>query len=131
MGSSVMSHHKEKKRTTTSYNVSCSLTRANRSGSTARLGRTIVECQLRGTSIEAKYNKPIDRGQVQQAKYNKRIDPYIGRGQVQPAHRKSTSIEVKFIKSIETIDNNIGKRNPTTTSRENKEFIDNINKKNP
>ena len=69
-----------RKRTTTSYNVSCSLTRVNRSGSTAYLGTASVECQLRGTSIEAKYNKI-------EVKYNMHIYPYIGRGQVQHAHR--------------------------------------------
>ena len=68
---------RRRKRTTTNYNVSCSLTRVNRSGSTAHLGTTSVECQLRGTSLEAKYNKPIARGQVQHAH--------------RPLHRKRSS----------------------------------------
>ena len=60
-----------------------------------------------------------------------RIDPYIGGGQVQPVHQQSTSTEVKFIKSIEKIDNHIAKKNATTTWIENKEFIDNIGNKKP
>ena len=56
------------------------------------------EVQLRGTSIEAKYNKPIDRGQVQHV------------------HRHGTSTEVKFIKFIEKIDNSIAKKNAITTT---------------
>ena len=73
-----------------------------------------------------------------------RIDPYIGGGQVQPMHQQSTSTEVKFIKSIEKIDNHIAKRNATTTldreqgvHRQHRQqgtmiiLEDNIAKKNP
>ena len=80
------------------------------------------------TSTEVKYNNDIDRGQV---KYNNDINRGqvhndIDRGQVQQVHRKSTSKEVKFIKFIEKIENDIGKKNVTTTSIKNKEFDDNI-----
>ena len=72
-----------------------------------------TEVKYKMTSTEAKYNNDIDRGQVQQV------------------HGQGTSIEVKFIKFIEKIDNDIGKKNSTTTSIKSKEFNDNIDKKNP
>ena len=52
----------------------------------------------------------IGRGQVQHAHR-----PYIGGGQVQQVHQQSTSTEVKLIESIDMIDNNIPKKNATTT----------------
>ena len=52
-----------------------------------------------------------------------RIDPHIGGGQVQKVHQPSTSTEVKFIKSIDVVDNNdIAKKKVTITLIENNEF---------
>ena len=70
------------------------------------------------TSEEIKYNNDIDRGQVEQ-RHRKR------------SSTTTTSTEVKFIKSIEMIDNTIEKKNVTTTSIENKEFKDNIGNQKP
>ena len=99
------------------------------------------EVRLRGTSIEAKYNKPIDRGQVQHAhralhrkrssttcasrptseevKYNKCINK---------AHRQRSSSSSPLTWLTTTLQ---AKKKVTTTSTENKEFIDNIGIRKP
>ena len=88
-------------------------------------------------------NNPFGQ-QTQSEQHEIQLNRYIGKGQVpqthRPLHQKRssttcasthTSTEVKFIKSIQTIDNNTGNKNATTTSIESKEFDDNIDRKNP
>ena len=83
---------RRRKRTTTksstiSYNVSCSLTRVHRSGSTAHLWTTSVEWTTRSSTQEVHRKRSsatsASTPTSKEVKYNKSIDPYIGRGQVQ------------------------------------------------